>query len=357
MDFSPLSYRINRILTGGRRFDYKDVCEKSWVICPPPDPSRKLPSAIALDGQFDRVTASFPHASIARDRAILADEWKEVRATTAYLLKNASLLYGYVYKGPMKYMVVSDREKEKWLSMAKTEFIDKGALACSQAGNDFYSHWMTDNLTLELAAKELAEPILCKHNPYNHAADYRKFFELGPETVQPVLRCSELIIIDDVSQNDYKRERYNLLRNRLKKVGGDRSGHGVMILRGTSGRELRLLVNESEVAQYLADRGFTIIDPQSMSVKEIVRSIQGAKIVVGVEGSTMAHGFFSIADGGTIFILQPPYRFSAMYKEYTDCVGMRFAYVVGYPTPQGFKINLDELAKTLDLIERAQKAV
>ncbi len=210
---------------------------------------------------------------------------------------------------------------------------------------------MTDNLTLELAAKELAEPIICEHKPYNHAADYRKFFGLQAQTFRQV-RCGELIIIEDVSQNDYKRKRYNLLRNRLKKVGGDKSGHGVMILRGTSGQH-RVLVNESEVAQYLViNRGFTIIDPQCMSVKEIIGGIQNAKIVVGVEGSTMAHGLFSIADGGTICTLQPHYRFSSLYKEHTDCIGLHFAYVVGYPAPQGFTINLDELGKTLDLIER-----
>ena len=352
MDFSPLSYRINRILRGGRRFNYKDVCEKSWVICPPPDPSRKLPSAIALDGQFDRVTGlSHSGKTYDRERAILAGTWKDTRVTTAYLLSNASLLYGYVYKGPMKHTLVS--EKEKMVGMAKTEFIEKAALGCTHTGNTWYSHWMTDNLTLELAAKELAESILCEHQPYNHAADYRKFLELEAQTVRQV-RCGELIIIDDVSQNDYKRERYNVLRNRLKKLGGDKSGHGVMILRGKSGRP-RFLVNESEVAQYLADRGFTIIDPQRMSVKEIIRGIQGARIVVGVEGSTMAHGFFSIADDGTICILQPPYRFNALYKEYTDCVGMHFAYIIGYPAPQGFMINLDELGKTLDLIEKSVK--
>lgn len=356
MNFSPISYRINRILRGGRRFNYKDVCEKSWVICPAPDPSRKLPSAIALDGQLDRVTGLCPSkTTFQREQAVLTGEWKDLRATTAYLLKNASLLSGYVYKGPMKHTLVS--EKEKWVGNEKTDFIEKAALACTYAGNRWFSHWMTDNnLTLELAAKELAEPIICEHKHYNHAADYGNFFELEtPQTFQQV-RCGKLIIIDDVPQNDYKRERYNLLRNRLKKVGGDRSGHGVMILRGTSG-ERRLLVNESEVAQYLADRGFTIIDPQRMSVKEIVSSIQGAKIVVGVEGSTMAHSFFSIADGGTIFTLQPPDRFVALYKEYADCIGLHFAYVVGYPAPQGFTINLDELGKTLDLIERSQEAV
>jgi hypothetical protein len=352
MDFSPIFYRLKKGLRGGRRFSYSDVCSKEWIVCPAPDPSRKLPGSIALDGQFDRVTGlSHSGKTFERERALLAGEWKESRVTTAYLLKDAALLNGYLYKGPFKQTLVS--EKEKLVCLEKMAFIDKAALGCTHTGNTWYSHWMTDNLTLELAAQDLAKPILCQHKPYGHAADYRQYLEMKGE-VFPQVRCGELIVIDDVSQNDYKRKRYNLLRDRLKKLGSERSGHGVMILRGSSG-QLRLLVNEAEVAQYLADRGFTLVNPQKMSVKEIVRSIQGAKIVVGVEGSTMVHGFFSIANGGTICILQPPFRFNALYKEYTDCVGMRFAYVVGRAVERGFSIDLDELGQTLDLIEKAQE--
>ncbi len=110
---------------------------------PPPDPSKKSPSAIALDGQYDRVTG-FPHArhNYKREKAILEGVWKDTRVTTAYLLRNASLLYGYIYKGPMKHTLLYGyvykgsmdhlipSEKEKWFRITKTEFIEKAALAC-----------------------------------------------------------------------------------------------------------------------------------------------------------------------------------------------------------------------------------
>lgn len=303
-----------------------------------------------MEGQFDRVTGlSHSKKTFERERALLSGEWHEPRITTAYLLKDASLVHGYIYKGPMKYGLVY--EKEKFIGKREKCFIESAALGCTVTGNNFFSHWMTDNLTLELAAEELDEPVLYKHKSYSHAAEYRSHCKLQAPFLNQA-HFESLYIIDDVSQNEYKRKRYEILRNRLKEVGGHSSGHRVMILRGSSGRS-RILVNESEIAQHLAAQGFSIVDPQKMSVTEIVRSIQGASLVLGVEGSTMAHGFFSLADGGTILILQPPFRFNALYKEYTDCVGMRFAYVVGHSVPEGFKIDADELDRTLDLLGHA----
>ena len=349
MNIAPIKYRVERVLKGGRSYGFSDVCEKSWTLCPAPNTDRVLPPAIALEGQFDRVTGlSHAKKTFKRERELLAGTWKEHRVTTAYLLKDVSFLNGYGYAGPAKLTLVS--EPETWFGLGETEHFSKAALGCTHTGNTWYSHWMTDNLTLELAARDLAQPIILDHKPYSHAAPYRQQFGLDAPTVRQV-HCDELIIIDDVSQNSYKQERYNYLRDRLKSLKGERTGHGVMILRGRSG-QLRLLKNEPEVEKYLSERGFTIVDPQNMSVEEIIRKIQGAKIVVGVEGSTMAHGFFSLADEGTICILQPPFRFNALYKEYADCVGMRFAYVVGTEDSEGFTIDLDELGHTLDLIER-----
>lgn len=347
MDFSPITYRLKRVLKGGKQFHYSDVCEKSWIIAPAPSCTQKTRAAIALDGQFDRVTGlSQPGKTFEREWALLSGKWTEMRDTTAYLLKDVSLLHGYLYKGPLKHTLTTS--PEKYFVNRVQSFTQEAALGCTYTGNSFYSHWMTDNLTLELAAADLAEPVLCRHRYYEHAVDYRKYFELNAEFFTQA-HFEKLILVEDVSQNEYKRQRYEVLRERLKKLGSSRTGHGVMILRGSSGR-LRLLANEQEVSEYLAKQGFTIINPQEMSAIEIIRSIQGAKIVVGVEGSTMAHGFFSMADGGTLLMLQPPYRFNALYKEYIDCVGMRFSYVVGHAVPHGFEVDIEELERTLELL-------
>ncbi len=113
-------------------------------------------------------------------------------------------------------------------------------------------------------------------------------------------------------------------------------------------------VNEDEVAEFLKNQGFAIINPSRISASEIVRQTLGAKLIVGVEGSQLTHGLFSMADDGTLLTLQPPYRFNNVYKDYTDCLGMKYAFVVGKEVADGFEINLEDLARTLDKIENHQ---
>jgi hypothetical protein len=74
-----------------------------------------------------------------------------------------------------------------------------------------------------------------------------------------------------------------------------------------------------------------------------------ARIVVSVEGSHLSHVVLSMADNGVLLVLQPPDRFATVYKEYTDCVHMRFGFVVCDKSHTGFVVNMDDLRRTLDL--------
>ncbi len=258
------------------------------------------------------------------------------------------MLGGYLYCGPAKETVAPF--DEILAKRGRPRKVEQGALGCTVTGNTTFSHWMTDNLTLELLAAEFGEVVVSQHTPFGHAAGYREL--LGSMTEpSDMVEFDELVVFDDVAQNEHKWKRYETLRARLAQQPGDRSGHGVMILRGSTGNP-RVLANEMEVADHLSARGFTIVDPKDLTPREIVRAIRGASLVLGVEGSTMAHGLFSLGDSGTILMLQPPYRFNALYKEYADCLGMRFAYVVGLPDPMGFRIDIGELDSTLDLVDQ-----
>jgi hypothetical protein len=72
--------------------------------------------------------------------------------------------------------------------------------------------------------------------------------------------------------------------------------------------------------------------------------------VVATEGSHLAHAIYTMAADGVICALQPPYRFNNIYKDYADCVGLRYAFVVGAPADAGFVIGEDDLARTLEKI-------
>jgi hypothetical protein len=55
-----------------------------------------------------------------------------------------------------------------------------------------------------------------------------------------------------------------------------------------------------------------------------------------------------MADDGAFLVLQPPDRFALNYKELTDCLDMRYAFLVGDPSSSGFTVPLGDLQQILD---------
>ncbi len=47
-------------------------------------------------------------------------------------------------------------------------------------------------------------------------------------------------------------------------------------------------------------------------------------------------------------VYPPPYRFNKVYKDYTDYLGLRYAFVIGVEVEGGFIVNIDDLKWLLD---------
>ncbi len=350
MNFIPLKRRILRGIQFWHNPSYQEVSEKTWVLAPPPKIAKSRP-AIYLDNQLDKVMSIPLNGSRILEYARVTGEWKEFRPTIAYLLRSPLLANGCIYKGLMKMPLL--KQKEKMYLFDDYEFLDTAVLSSSYVSNVYFCHFIQDELPLILSGKKLGEPITPLRKAYDHEPAYREF--LGLSTRQLVLaKFNELLVIDDISWNDDKVERYEILRSRLKSLMPASKPIGAFFRRGHSGN-LRLLVNEPEVEAFLEKRGFVILDPQTSSAKEIMEKSMGAQIVVGVEGSQLAPGLLSVKDHGAVLVLQPPNRFNNIYKVVTDALEMSYGFIVGSPTDKGFRIDIDELGKTLDLIAEKSK--
>lgn len=331
-----------RLLTG--RKPYQDLCDKRWTLCP----GEKLvsSSAIYLDGELDKVTAVQEETTYAYELQRVQGGIKAHAATTAYRLRDVQIHSGYVYKRAMKFPLTT--AKESFLNLGEIENIPEAALACTLCGNRYFGHWMTDDLSLTLAAQQLAKAVRTSQKLSNHQVEYSNLFDIYSTPVTKA-QFKELIIIEDFGQNKFKHERYKYIRSKLKEISSFQASQGVMLLRGNSGNQ-RSLLNENEVAEFLSDQGFTIVDPEKTSAREIVLQTLEAKIIVGVEGSQLVHGLFTIGEEGVMLTLQPPYRFNNVYKDYTDCLGLKYSFVVGKQVVNGFKVSIEDLARTLDKI-------
>jgi hypothetical protein len=160
----------------------------------------------------------------------------------------------------------------------------------------------------------------------------------------------ELVIFDDLCQNRNKHLRFRAMGEKLLSHVEYNEHPGVFILRGGTG-ELRLLRNELELAEYLrVRRGFRVIDPAKSDVPTIVAACAGARTVIGIEGSHLIHGVNVLQPGGSLLVLQPPNRFLCFFKYLTDRDHQNFAFVVGSPDGDGFRIDPEEVERTLDLL-------
>jgi hypothetical protein len=277
------------------------------------------------------------------------------RPTRAFLLKDAWLIDGALYNGGAKSWL---SPRAGWLPKIRIENeIDRGAMYCTMGGNKWFGSWMVDDcITYPMASQEgvpvttvLSEDAVCvARHGILHAPGYEDWLGMNPVRLRNAY-FRELVIFDDISHNRHKHMRFRGMSEKLLSHVDASSHPGVFVLRGNKG-ELRLLRNELELAERLRERrGFRIIDPSKCDVPTIVAACAGARTVIGIEGSQLIHGVNLLQPGGSLLILQPPDRFVCFFKYLTDRDQQNFGFVVGTPDGEGFRIDPDEVERTLDL--------
>ncbi|HET8705451.1 MAG TPA: glycosyltransferase family 61 protein, partial [Pseudomonadales bacterium] len=268
----------------------------------------------------------------------------------AYLLKDAVLVDGMLF-GPKGYGNHVLKQKRHSVMHALTREETPCALYSSLYGNIYWGHWLKDDCSTYLVAKDLAKPVSVQRTPFFSQPDYEALLGMDAEPKNATW-FKELWVFDDFAQNESRRQRYMAMRNRILSSAGleNKAKHrGVYIARGHSGVR-RLLVNEDEVIDFFRARDFAIVDTMNSSVADIVNACAGASIVAGVEGSSLSHGFMMLEEGDSMLVLNPPNRFNNIYKDVSDCKGLNYATVVGDLCGADFSVNLTELEQTLALL-------
>lgn len=340
---------ITQLLTRNRSFEAAAVSRRELYPASeaPAAPAIYLPDTISRvsglwTGNMDEHTWQLELERIAggvsRHQAIEILEYRDVK-----------LHEGFLYAGGAKSQLEPHPQSLKPMG-SNAPRIKEAALACTLFGNRYFGHFLIDDMPLTMLAERFAPPIRSGMALSDHQRVYAGKLGLHAEchTSAHIERLHTFI---DFGQGDYKRERYQTIRQNLLKDVAPSGYPGAMILRGTTG-VLRQMVNEGEFADFLAGMGFAILDPLRMPVDEIVQTLCNVPVVVGVEGSQLLHAPWTMSEKGTLLVLQPPFRFNNVNKNYTDCLGQKYAFVIGHPQGDGFVIDRDEFKKVLDMAMR-----
>lgn len=345
MSLVPLLHRVRRRLALHRTL--AQAARETVVVAPPEAAVRS--AAVFLPGQLDRVTAVQHQTTRQREMDRISATPVLHSATTAYRLEDCLLIGGSLYAGGACHQMLLDRPP---LAARIDGAIDEAALVGTPVSDVYFGHHLVDDAATALLARDFARlhrPFSRHHAGWHHCAGYHRMLGLDL-AVTGNARLRTAWVFDDIGMNADRRRRFALLRERLRSRSPGRGGHGVFLLRGASGQQPRSLHNERALADLLASRGFEVVDPATTGAEEIVATLSGARIAVGVEGSALAHAFLTLADGGAMLAIQPPFRFNNVWKDFTDLMAMRYGFVVGQAEGAGFLADPDELLRTIDLL-------
>ncbi|MEO7336124.1 MAG: glycosyltransferase family 61 protein [Caldimonas sp.] len=327
--------------------DYRKVAKKRWLV-EPASTTQNRPAIFDMSA-LPRVTGVAPDSTYEFQLERLTRAVTHHPPTYAYQLVDVVMAQGNFFKWNMVYPIVGGRMPA--VGAVDSPEIAAGVLATTYLGNKFFGHWLIDDVPLSKACAGMGtlyghvgtDNVLSAHQQeYSRLLDYRvdhlhdAFFR-------------ELVILDQRHETASKAANYRWMRDAIRAGRKPRTNPGVMILRRASGIQ-RVLLNEDEIAEVLASRGFTIVDPMVRSVAEVIDDCLDARVVIGVEGSALAHGFFSMDPSGTLFTLQPTFKFDHFWRDRCDCVGTRYAVLLGDAAEGGFRIDPHELLGMLDAL-------
>lgn len=340
----PLTYRLGLLLGLGQP-ELAAAAEEQWQISPAE--VRRVPPVIILPGQADRITrAEFTTLPLLM-QSLQGDPAEPIGPTTAYRLSDVDIVDGVVYSGGYTLHL---RERRHRMSLGHLESIPKGAAYESWVGNRWFGNWLLDDCLSYRLAEQAGTPVTTMPPRGGHVPDYEHKLDMHQRRIADA-HFDELVVFDDHANNSGRIARAQDMRDRLTRGLPSGPRQDIFLLRGRSGDQ-RLLENEAEIAHRLeTDYGFRTLFAEDHSVDDLMAACARARIIAGVEGSQLNHGIAAMPAGGTLLTLQPPDRATTAIKLLTDRWQQRFAMVVGHGRAESFRIEWDDVARTLELTE------
>jgi len=318
-----------------------------------PEETATLRPAIYLPGQMEKVIDYRPTDTIS-----ITTKETEVRAATstnvtyaptiAYHIKNAVLFDGCIYVGRFKHPI-SDRSLFKGNGAREPSYIKSCGLASTYLGTKYFGHWLLDDCTKYLLAEEFGAPLSLRMPAYGHLQQYQTYFSQNWACIDRAY-IDHLVVFQDFSQSSFKRKRYEILRKRLQFHFPERAPSTFVYLKRGNTGVARTIENENEIVDSLTKRGFLIADVATDGLDKLIRTLSSAKIVVSLEGSHNDHCALVCPEDSALLILQPADRFAAFQRAWSECLGMRYGFVVGDARSAGYYFSTSEILQTVDLL-------
>jgi hypothetical protein len=272
---------------------------------------------------------------------------------------DAWLINGSMYLHRASRMALrSIYEKRSWIenrslfpTWPMVELSD-AVLGSGPAGSSWFGHWLEDELPLQMLAKKYG-PVISHVRPlYMHELPYLEHLGLDPPMQLHSAHIQSLVVIDEFGQNPDKVRRFLGIRKLLS--SGDRRHERLYIRRGRTGSP-REILNEAQLHARLVAEGYGVVELEHCTFNEMHEACRQARIIVGIEGSHLAHALFMAADHACIVILAPPCQAHTTVANLAPFCRLSSAMFVCVPENERgtrFSVNVDEVLAFSEDAER-----
>lgn len=341
--FAQASARIfSQIRTGQNFFD---AAVSVTEICPPEVIEGR--PVKALQGQFERISASPFGVSHLTEIAAARGGVRPVGATRMYVFKDVTVAKRWVISRCRHEEFVWP--KSEW-AFSEPEFIAEAALSDSIQGSRYFGHWLRDDCATNLLIPDHLPFVGLERPRWKDEDFYSGLLNLRRARSIRHARIQELTYFEDLSNNSHKLKRLKAHRASIRrKMQSGQKGGIVYLSRGPSARA-RMIQNEAELIGALASRGVKIVVAGGSDPSSFFQEILDADLIISVEGSQCAHAIYALRDNAAgLITLQPFDRFYLPHLEWVRLFGYDFGVVVSEREKGEFYIDPQEVLRTIDL--------
>jgi capsular polysaccharide biosynthesis protein len=296
--------------------------------------SRGMPRGLPADhptfaAEADEVVPRVAVAELPRGRAL--GPYRAIITASGSLVAELSPYFGIT--GPLQHPVFLDPFPPAPLT------VDGAVGVLAARGDVSYYHFLIDVLPrlaiLERGGRVTAPDRLYMPATLSFQRELIAMMSISDERIidsdQVRHLQAELLVVPGLPDTHLRTPPWviSFLRERLLLRSSQRvAGRRIYVTRGTT-RGSRIVTNEHEVVEALGDRGFTVIEPGSLSVSAQIRTFAEAEWIVGAHGGALTNLTFASAGASVIELFAPDYV-QGCYWKLSDCVpGLTYRYLVG----------------------------
>ncbi len=243
---------------------------------------------------------------------------------------------------------VSNKTKQDKIN--KTINSDK-IISLLRAGDGIYGHWLVDILPIVWLSRKIKDideyKYVVRKNIPQFAIEFLSYFSITKDNLiivdnQTKVNFNSAIYISNLRYDqimhplikDFSFEFKNLMLATDMNLNAGRRNNirKIYLSRGKWKRstinKIRNLINREDVENYFFEKGFEIVYPETISLKEQVKLFSTTNILAGEDGSALHNSIF-LDKGTEIICLKGKKNHSLIQGSLCSMMGQKISYIIG----------------------------